>query len=155
MLMVRYSNLRRCALVCFTIVACSTIASKVASPPEPHDLVGSWIGFEHDRLYFCRLELEASGKGYFAKMYTDNPALLYIVKSWSLSDRDLAIELLPVDEAAEPIYLKGAASRSEMLLEIGEPSTGWKRELRLFNEKQFMEKRDRTKQRIDKHRLTR
>jgi len=43
----------------------TVLAEKRVAPPEPGDIVGTWMGFDQDLLTFCRLELHSDGKGFF------------------------------------------------------------------------------------------
>ena len=63
------------------------------------------------------------------------------MEKWSLDGFNLTIDLEPVDEKTEPIYLKGSRGLPELVLEMG--GTGdktWKRQLWLFNELDFLKK---------------
>jgi len=134
------------------IAGLSVIAEKKALAPDPKDIARAWFGIDQDRLTFCRLELNQDGKGLFSTTFVENPARLYVVEKWSLDGFNLTIDLKPVDEKAEPIYLKGLAGLPELVLEMG--GTGdktWKRQLRLFNEQDFLSKNERVKARIEKY----
>lgn len=138
-------------LICAFAVVVGVFAEQQMRPPTKVSLVGNWIGYDQDRLFFCRLELEEKGKGFFAKAYVDHPAVLYTVESWSLDAFELKISLLPVDRDAYPIYLKGSAGFSQLTLEMGEANSRWRRELTLFNERMLKAKSGRTLERIDKY----
>jgi hypothetical protein len=100
------------------------------------------------------LELESNGKGYFCKVYVDNPPVLYLVKSWKLSEYRLSIDISPFDDGAEPIFLSGSASAQELFLEMGGTAATWRRKVNLFNEKQIAEKNSQNKERIKRFRQT-
>lgn len=126
-------------------------ASKKVPPPEQKDIIGVWIGFDNDRLQFCRLELNSAGKGFCSTAFVENPARLYAITNWFIFDFNISIDLIPIDDEAEPIYMKGLAGQDLLVLEIGGKGQKWKRELRLFNEKQFLSKNQRAKERIEKY----
>ena len=134
------------------VVALFVRAEKSPLPPDPKILVGAWFGLDRDRLIFCRLELNSDGKGFCSTVYVNDPAELYVIKNWSLDRFNLNMDLVPVDEKAEPIRLKGGGGPPELVLEIGGMGEKtWKRELRLFKEQEFLSKNERAKERIAKY----
>ena len=132
------------------LLGLAAYGTKYATPPDRSQLVGSWFGFDENRLYFCRLELGADGKGVFSKVYVNDPARLYSVEKWSLTEFALALELKPVDKELEEIYLKGFADSTELSLEMGGVSNKWKRQITLFNEQEFLTKNKKNVERIAK-----
>ena len=106
---------------------------------------------DDDRLIFCRLELDSSGNGFCSTVFVQNPAQLYLVKKWTLEEFAINIELQRVDKETEPIYLKGLAGRSQLLLDMGGLGAKWKRHLRLFNEQEMTAKNTLAKGRIERY----
>jgi hypothetical protein len=126
-------------------------ADKLVAPPEPQDLVGEWFGYDQDLLRFCRLELYSEGKGLFCMTFVNDPPELYLIEKWSLTGNALDLDLKPLDLGAEAIFLKGAAGRHELALEIGGLGTKWKRKLSLFNGSEFQSRLQKTKDRMAKY----
>src|SRR4051812_4512755 len=89
-----------CCLLIF-IVNQSGWASKPVPPPDRDALLGAWIGYDQDRLIFCRLELYKDGTGAASTCYLDDPAQLYLVTRWTLDGFKLEVNLTAVDKDAE------------------------------------------------------
>jgi hypothetical protein len=142
------------SLVCAIIGLCS-LASQRVPFPDRKDIIGTWFGFDENRLLFCRIELDPDGEGYCSTAYVDNQARLYSVRKWSLDGFQINIELQPVDKEAEPIYLKGLAGRPELMLEVGGVGAKWKRKLSLFNDQDVTSKNMLTEARIEKYKRAR
>ena len=140
-----------CSLL-FCALTLSTSADTRVQPPAATDLIGAWVGYQEVGLEFCRLELDADGKGFFASTVLDQPAQLHLVKDWSVNEFDIKLTLTPVDDKREPIYLRGQAGWDRMKLEMGGIRIGWKRELILVREQPWLEKNKRVQERIEKYR---
>jgi hypothetical protein len=140
------SLLLYCALTFFTW------AETRVQPPAATNLIGAWVGYQEDGLKFCRLELNADGKGFFASTVLDQPAQLHLVTEWSVNDFDIKLILTPVDDKKEPIFLRGQAGWRELKLEMGGILSGWQRKLNLIQEQPWLEKNKRVKEHIDKYR---
>src|SRR5437899_4042519 len=90
---------------CVGLVAKVTLGDQVRQPPEPNMLVGTWIGFEDGCVYFYRLNLRTKGKGSLISLFNYEPAGVYAVDDWRLSDGQLSLSLVPKAANAEPMTL--------------------------------------------------
>jgi hypothetical protein len=142
---------QRSLLLCI-LAAASSLADKPVKPPAVEEIIGAWFGLDQDRLRFCRLELNAGYTGLCSVTFVDDPPVLYKVSRWSLDGFNLAADLAPLDKEATALYLKGTATRHELILEVGEVSRSWKRELTLFNEKEFLAKNSQARDRVREYR---
>jgi hypothetical protein len=83
------------------------------------------------------LELDADGTGYLAISYLpQEPARLYRVKTWTLQNFDIAVDVRPIDASAEPVTLSGSY-RGLFALEMELRGASWTRRLTLFNSKTY------------------
>ena len=126
-------------------------ADSRVQPPAKSSVIGAWVGFDQDRLFFCRLELSAKDTGLFATTFVNNPARLYAVSAWKLDGFKLEISLDPIDKEAEPIFLKGDVEHPQLTLEFGGKNGEWKRKLVLFDEREFRTRNERLMRRIEVH----
>jgi hypothetical protein len=140
-----------CAYGVLLCIVVSVLADQKVQPPDPRSIVGAWFGYDENRLNFCRLEFNADSKGFFAITFVDDPAELYRVEKWSLRDFDIKLDPTPVDQKAEPIYLKGTATLNQLTLELGGKRIQWHRKLILFNTRMFLSKNRRVEDRIEKY----
>ena len=118
-----------------------SVADKPVRQPTMADLARVWIGREpRSTLIFFRLELNTEGVGLLTVQYLpDQQAAAYRVSKTSLSKYQVAFVLSPVDEGAEPLYLRGEAIPGLLSLEVGYPKKGGlKTDILLKDEQGFM-----------------
>jgi len=144
-------NLLSFQILCVALATVTPVSGRDSPPPDPAELLGAWVGFEKDVMYFCRLDLTRDGRGYCSFTYFDDPPKLYEVKAWSLDGFVLDITLSPVDKGAEPIHIRGQANHRMMLLEFGGvEKLSWKRQMTLVKDTDLAEKNKQAKERIEK-----
>jgi hypothetical protein len=131
-------------------------ADKKATPPSAKDLIGAWIGFDRDELYFSRLELRSDSTGFFARVAPADTILhdygvqVYRITGWKVDGWNLVIHLTPVSSNATLVYLRGRLGLFSLELEIGGPeSKGWKRELLLYPESRIKGSNEETLSKIE------
>lgn len=136
-------------IICVTFTKGSAIGKDVTLPKKT-DIAVKWIGFTADDLSFYRLELNLDGTGYCSVSYLDEPVELYEVKSWSLSEYKIKIELKPIDLGTEPIYFKGSTDGWHLDLELRGEKRDLYKTLKMYKEKEILSKINVTKDRINK-----
>jgi len=130
-----------CALAIVLVsVASNAYAEKKAIPPKPQDLIGVWIGFDDDELFFSRLDLRSDFTGYLARVSPrdtilhDYGVFAYRVTKWTVDDWNLDISLTPATPKAESIQVRGHYNGFSLRLEITGTDGLWKRNVVLDRE---------------------
>lgn len=79
-------------------------------PPTAEQVTGTWFGISSDSAY--RLDLASDGTGTLVTGFGPLKELqLYVTDKWELKDHDLTATFLPMDSAADPLYLRARADR--------------------------------------------
>lgn len=113
--------------------------TKMATPPKPEELAGTWVGFWEDE-EFTRLDLRTDLNGYCAYVAPPESVThqygvhVYRITRWSLQGWKLSIDLTPADPHDEKVYLKGSTDGVRLQLEIGGANRKWKERVVLFKE---------------------
>jgi hypothetical protein len=131
-------------------------ADKKATPPTPKELVGVWIGFDLDELYFTRLELRPDFTGFLARIAPADTILhqdgvhFYRLKSWRVDGWNVGIQMSPVSNATNVGYVRGRVGLGSLRLTIGGPENGgWKEQLLLYPEARITVSNRETKEKIE------
>ena len=115
------------------------IAAKPVRQPTMADLAQVWVGGRPTGAEFFRLELDAQGLGLLTVQYLPGrPAVAYRVLKTSLSKYKVEFVVDPIDDEAEPIFLRGEAYPGTLYLNVGGRKGSWKRDIILRTEKSVM-----------------
>jgi hypothetical protein len=131
------------------------VASSKIRPPEKANILGAWIGLDHNRLYFGRLELDSTQTALFSITYRAEAPDLYSVTNWALKEFDIDFDLVPVNKGAVAIHLRGSTDHQVMVVQMTSPDpqySKWNTEFTLYKEKEFLTKNQLVKDRIDRYR---
>jgi hypothetical protein len=131
-------------------------ADKKATPPTAKELVGVWIGFDVDELYFTRLELRPDSTGFLARVAPADTILhqdgvhVYRLTSWHVDGWNVAIQMSPMSNATNVGYVRGRVGLASLRLTIGGPENGgWKEQLLLYPESRITVSNQETKAKIE------
>ena len=126
-------------LASLALVVAVPVAAKPMPQPTMADLAQVWLGGPPKGIEFLRLELDKEGVGLLTVQYLPHhPAVAYRVLKTSLSKYRVVFMLVPIDEKAEPIYLRGEAYPGTMYLKMGDPKGTWKRDILLQTEQSVL-----------------
>jgi len=141
---VPFSTFRRTVICVMAIVlvavTSTTFADKKAIPPKPEDLIGVWVGFDDDELFFSRLDLRSDFSGYLARVSPrdtilhDYGVFAYRVTKWTVDDWNFNINLTAATPKAESIEMRGLYNGFSLRLEISGANGLWKRNIILNRE---------------------
>ena len=137
------NQLGRYLLVILAALSLSAEAdAKKRARPTMECLAGVWIGGSPVQLEFMRINLDSSGKGLLTLQYIPGQAAeAYSLTIESLDGYEIRFNVIPIDEDAEPIYLKGKAFCGDLHLEFGRAGEqGWSRSIILDRYSQFLER---------------
>lgn len=131
-------------------------ADKKATPPTAKELVGVWIGFDLDELYFTRLELRPDFTGFLARVAPADTILhqngvhVYRLTSWRVDGWNVAIQMSPASNATNVGSVRGRAGLASIRLTIAGPENGgWKEQLLLYPEARITASNQETKKKIE------
>jgi hypothetical protein len=123
----------------------------MARPPDRTVFVGIWHGYTSGYNYFGRLQLNADGRGLLVISNRRNsPSDIYRVKRWEPRGFDLEIAVEPTDAESEWITLENAHYGLDSL-QFDLCGKGWKRAMKLFNEKEFEDRASAAKRTMEAH----
>jgi hypothetical protein len=108
----------------------------LAVPPEEKDILGAWIGFDTEAVFFYRLTI-TDKVGSFAYSFPNYPVRCYGVASWSLKQGAISLDMTNSTKVAELIHASGRASnyRLDLTVEAVDGTGGkWTRKVSLFRE---------------------
>jgi hypothetical protein len=130
-------------LTLLAIVPAPGAARSEIPPARLPDLATVWLGGPtYPTVEYFRLELDRSGKGFLvAQFLPENPPRLYKVSISRLRGYDIELDVRAVDSDAQPIFLRGHATRHALKLGLRWTEHGRKREI-------FLEREDRVLGRI-------
>jgi hypothetical protein len=133
------------------VVALTVYARSMAPHPTREQVADTWIGFTQDDLKLFRLSLDADGGGICGYTFVREPAKLYLVDGWTLSGYAIEINLIPVDQDAESIWMKGTTTGHRLNLEIGGNNLRWNRKLTMYRESEVTERREKIRHRMESY----
>ncbi len=116
----------------------STAYAKEAIPPKPEDLIGVWVGFDNDELFFSRLDLRPDFTGFLARVSPNDTALhhygvfAYRVTKWTIDGWDFSASLTVETPGAESIHMRGRYNGFSLHVELS--GTSWVRNIILERE---------------------
>ena len=138
---------------------CMALAFKLAfaelrqQPTLSSELVGAWVGYEDGCVYFYRLVLETNNKGSCVVLFNDDPPDSYRVDEWRAIEGKLSLRLSPVTEDAEIIAITPSyLSALKMELVVRGVTNKWERKVSLYNERELLNRVNRTTKRPSKSR---
>jgi len=99
---------------------------------------GAWLGASPDEVHLYRLQLEPTGGGKFATIYSTNPPSIYQIDQWHLQQQTLSIDAHATNQESEPLRLQGRVVGQTILLSLR--GSGWRRDVTLRPEGEFDEK---------------
>ena len=111
----------------------STAYAKEAIPPKPEDLIGVWIGFDNDELFFSRLDLRSDFTGFLARVSPNDTVLhhygvfAYRVTKWTINGWNFNGELTAATPGAESIQMRGSYNGFSLHVELS--GTIWVRNI--------------------------
>ena len=82
---------------CYTSTSYGTGERYKQPLPKEEWFVGHWIGFTTDDVYFFRLRLDPGGTGLCARVFLDDQPSLLSVSRWTLIDRMILVDTVPLD----------------------------------------------------------
>jgi hypothetical protein len=131
---------------CIVLAGCLAFPPSAGSytvpPPREAHLVGWWMGFTQDDLYFIRIRLDAGGTGVCSRaFFRDQPSVLEVT-SWRLSGAGLRIEARPRSTNSWSMTITGEATAgTTMHLKVvsDDGCTRWTRRLDLKRETRVLE----------------
>ena len=116
-------------------VSVVALGDRPIKPPVERNLVGHWVGFCDQRLYFYRLNLRGDNTGKLVVVYAEDEPDIYSVR-WQLNERQLQLNLFPLTTNAEIMTCYVAKIESRRLdIEFAGVGKDWKRTASLLNEK--------------------
>lgn len=140
-------------LLSVSLVAVDALASKKLRQPTRNDLATVWVGGEPgDPLEYFRLELDANGAGILTVQYLPGkPAVAYRVLATSLSGYDVTLDIKPVDDAAQPLQVRGEAIPGLLRLQVAGRAPDWTRQIQLQRYDQLLERIRAVTERAEAH----
>jgi hypothetical protein len=146
------SILRHVVTVALFAAVVSTFADYPARPPKFADVVGVWSGYSnhHD---FLRLALDRDGTGYLSiiSVVRDSPVDVYRVRTWTLSEWSVTLELEPITREAEPFQFQRVSCYYHHM-ECEFAGKGWDRKTTLFAERDVQALGERAQKATDQER---
>jgi hypothetical protein len=127
-----------------------TVAADWATPknstrilPSAQDLVGAWIGFDKDCVFFYRITLENRGRGKCEVLYGEKSIDSYNVDDWRVVSNKLVVTVSPVNRSSEEIEIRVTyVDHLSLEMNISCTSPRWERKAILFNEIELLRKLD-------------
>ena len=126
----------QCLLIAFMMLlpASLTVLGKNAPPIPADKLVGIWVGFDKYGFSFTRLDLRAGLSGYVSQVGVAGPLGVYRISNAQYDGHHFTMDLVPISKDAENGVHVSARS-GLVLMDLLFHSKGWKREVRIFPEK--------------------
>ena len=109
-------------------------------PADDKQLVGDWIGYQSDGLYFYRLALNRDGGGACVSVYQpDKSSDAYAVDPWRINGETLLINMSHLTGAGEGIAVSVSTwNNLQMELIIKGMTDNWQRKAILYKESEFV-----------------
>ena len=126
----------QCLLIAFMMLlpVSLTVQGKNAPPIPADELVGIWVGFDKYGTSFTRLDLRAGLSGYVSQVGLVRPQGVYRISNAQYNGHHFTMELVPISKDAEDgVHVSARSGLAYMDLLFH--SKGWKREVRIFPEK--------------------
>jgi len=140
------------ALLAFAMMLAMTGCYTLPPPQEEH-LVGEWVGFTTDDVFFFRLRLDPGGTGLCARVFLDEQPSLLSVSKWTLTDRTIRIHADPLDADTWPFNMIGETSGGTTLrlrASSSDDETKWARDLEFKRESRLLRAMDKTQRAMNR-----
>jgi hypothetical protein len=117
-------------------------------PPTAKALFGAWVGYEDGSLYFYRLVLGTNGTGSCVVLFNDETADSYRVDDWRMANGKLSLKLSPKSKNAEDIAMVVTyVDALKIGLVVKGVTNTWERKVSLYNEREFLNRANKTAKR--------
>ena len=140
----------QCLLIAFMMLfpVSLTVQGKNAPPIPADELVGIWVGFDKYGSSFTRLDLRAGLSGYVSQVGVARPLGVYRISNAQYDGHHFTMDLMPISKDAEA-GVHVSARPGLALMDLLLRSKGWKREVRIFPEKDLDESNRQAKAAIE------